>query len=60
MDSLDVNDTFKCLITNLKSIFVYGEIIQMHTFHENNYTVIKLTCNGNSEKQYFLEAIQYN
>jgi len=25
-----------------RGIFVYGEIIQMHTIHESNYTIIKL------------------
>jgi len=32
-----------------RGIFVYGEIIKMHTIHESNYTVIKLPRNGNSE-----------
>jgi len=49
MDSLDVNDTCKRPITNLKGHFVYGEIIQMHTIHESNCTVIKQSRNGNSE-----------
>jgi len=30
-------------------IFVYDEIIQMHTIHENNHTVIKELSNGNSK-----------
>jgi len=30
-------------------IFVNGEILQMHTIHESNYTVIKLPRNGNSK-----------
>jgi len=46
---LDVNDTCKRLITNLKMHFVNDEILQMHTIHESNYTVIKLPCNGNSK-----------
>jgi len=25
-----------------RSIFVYGEVIQMHTIHESNYTATKL------------------
>jgi len=32
-----------------RSIFVYGEIIQMHTFSETNCTVIKLPRNGNNK-----------
>jgi len=31
-----------------RGIFVCGEIIQMHTIQESNYTVIKLPRNGNS------------
>jgi len=31
-----------------RGIFVNGEILQMHTIHESNYTVIKLPSNGNS------------
>jgi len=49
MDSLDVNDTFESLITNLKMHFGNGKILQMHTIHERSYTVIKLTRNGNSK-----------
>jgi len=32
-----------------RGIFVNGEILQMHTIHESNYTVIKLPSNGNSK-----------
>jgi len=32
-----------------RCIFVNGEILQMHTIHESNYTVIKLPRNGNSK-----------
>jgi len=32
-----------------RRIFVYGEIIQMHTFHESNSTVIKLPRNGRKQ-----------
>jgi len=32
-----------------RCIFVNGEILQMHTIHDSNYTVIKLPRNGNSE-----------
>jgi len=32
-----------------RCIFVNDEILQMHTIHESNYTVIKLPCNGNSK-----------
>jgi len=32
-----------------KGIFVYGEVIQIHTIHEGNDTVIKLPRNGNSK-----------
>jgi len=38
MDSLDVNDTCKRLITDLKMQSVFGEIIQMNTIHKSNYT----------------------
>jgi len=31
-----------------RGIFVYGEITEMHTIHESNYTAIKLPHNGNS------------
>jgi len=34
---LDVNDTCKHLITNLKRHFVYGEIMQIHTIRKSNY-----------------------
>jgi len=50
MDSLVVNHTCKSPITKFKRrIFVYGEIIQMHTIHESNYAVIKLPRNVNSK-----------
>jgi len=32
-----------------RGIFVCGEIIKMHTIHENNYTVMKLPHNGSSK-----------
>ena len=32
-----------------RCIFVNGEILQMQTIHESNYTVIKLPHNGNSK-----------
>jgi len=32
-----------------RCIFVYGEILQMRTTHECNYTVIELPRNGNSK-----------
>jgi len=32
-----------------RGIFVYGEIIKMHTIHVSNHTVMKLPCNGNSK-----------
>jgi len=32
-----------------RCIFVNGEILQMHTAHESNYTVIKLPRIGNSK-----------
>jgi len=32
-----------------RRIFVNGEILQMHTIHDSNYTVIKLPWNGNSK-----------
>jgi len=34
-----------------RCIFVDGEILQMHTIHESNYTVIKLTRNGNVRRK---------
>jgi len=49
IDSLDVNDTCKRLITKLNTHFVNGKILQLHTIHESNYTVIKLPRNGNSK-----------
>jgi len=51
MNSLDVNDTCERPITNLKRHFVNGEIIQMHTIDESNYTVKKLPRNGNSRRR---------
>ena len=36
MDSLDVNNTCKRLIKNLKMHFCQGENIQMHTVHESS------------------------
>jgi len=41
LDSLDVNDTCNVQLQISRRIFVYGEIIQMHTIRESNYTVIK-------------------
>jgi len=32
-----------------RGVFVYGEIIQMHTIFESNYTVIKQPRHGNSK-----------
>jgi len=32
-----------------RDIFVYGEIIQMHTNHESSYTGLKLSRNENSQ-----------
>jgi len=32
-----------------RGIFVYGEIIQMHTIRKRNYTVVKQPRNGNSK-----------
>jgi len=32
-----------------RGIFVYGEIIQMHTIHKSNYAVIKQPRNGYSK-----------
>jgi len=32
-----------------RGTFVHGEIIEMHTIRESNYTVIKQPCNGNSK-----------
>ena len=50
-----------------RCIFVYGEIIQMHTIHENNYALIKLPRNGNSKAKkfnkkniQFIEIIMHN
>jgi len=48
-------------------IFVYGEIMQIHTIHECNYTVMKLPRNGNSKAKninrktiQLIEAIKHN
>jgi len=35
----------------LRGIFVYGEVIQIHTFHESNYAVIKLPRNGHGHRK---------
>ena len=51
-----------------RGIFVCGEIIKMHTIHENNYTVMKLPHNGNSKTKkankkktnQFVEVIKHN
>jgi len=51
MDSLGFNDTCKRPITNLKRHFVCGDIIQMHTIHDGNQTVIKQPRNGNRRKK---------
>jgi len=32
-----------------RGIFVCGDIMQMHTIHESNYAVIKLSRNENSQ-----------
>jgi len=32
-----------------RGIFVYAEIIQMHTIRKSNYTVVKQPCTGNSK-----------
>jgi len=48
MDSLVVNDTCEYTIPNLKSHFVHGEVIKMHTIHESNCKVMKQTRSGNS------------
>jgi len=51
LDSLDVNDSLRVNVTLQISrcICVNGEIIQMRTILESNYTVIKLPRNGNSK-----------
>jgi len=38
-----------------RDIFVYGEIIPMHTIHESSYTVTKLPRNGNSKAKKYLQ-----
>jgi len=49
-----------------RGIFVCGKIIQMHTIHESNYTVIKLPRNGKSNAKnkfffnQFTEDIKHN
>jgi len=67
MDSVVINDTFNVSLQISRSIFVCGETIQMHTFKENNHTVIKLPCNGNSKAKninentiQFIEVIKHN
>ena len=49
MDCLDVNDTFKRQITNLKIHFCQWRNPTMHTIQESNCTVLKLPGNGNSK-----------
>jgi len=39
-----------------RGIFIYGEIIQMHTVHESNYTVIRLPRNGNCKAKKILSS----
>jgi len=34
-----------------KGNFIHGDIIKMHTIHEKNCAVTKLTCDGNSTKK---------
>jgi len=47
MNILDVNDTCKRPITNLKrGIFAYGQIIQIHTIHKGNYAVAQWLPTG--------------
>ena len=52
-----------------RGIFLYGEIIQMHTLHESNHTGIKLPRNDNSKEKkikknqktiQFMEVIKHN
>jgi len=50
-----------------RDVFVYGKIIQMRTFNENNYTAIKLSRNGNSKAKnnnektiQFTEVVKHN
>jgi len=54
-------------LTISNGIFVYGEIIKMHTIHDGYYTVVKLPRNGNSEAKkinrrtnQFVEVIKYS
>jgi len=42
-----------------KGIFVYGEIIKMHTIHKGNYALIKLPRNGNSKAKKTLQKIKH-
>jgi len=39
-------------------IFVHDEIIQMHTIHESNYTVMKQPCNGNSKAKKITKTVE--
>jgi len=43
---LDVNDMCKLPLQISRGIFVYGEILKMHLFHESNYTL-----NGSFKKR---------
>jgi len=50
-----------------RCIFVNGEILQIRTIHESNYTVIKLPRNANSKAKkinkktiHFIEVIKHN
>jgi len=51
MDNLDVKVTFNVSLQISRFIFVNGEILQMHTIHESNYTLIKLPRDGNSKEK---------
>jgi len=57
MDSLDVNDIHVNVSLQMSRCnFVHGEILQMHTIHESNYTVIKLLRNGRSKAKNLLSS----
>jgi len=43
-----------------RGIFVYGEIIQMHTIHETNYRVIKHSRNGNRKRKNWYETVDWS
>jgi len=43
-----------------RGIFVYDEIIQMHTIHECSYTVIKLPYNGNNKMKKICKCEKIN